>query len=689
MADYADFLARTGAESGKASAYDAFLVRTGAKLDAVDTTPNADAGLNEYGLTGEPGEFAGKGVEVGVPIANILAAAGRGASAGFGDPGNQPNPVLSEQAQAALDAIQRAGGIKGRLAQLGSTVAGDVGGGINYLKGAGGALVGAYQGGVSQAGVEIGQPLLGRDLAALPEAFPTGDLSGGTRIAAPKGGGEPNALAVAKPAAIAQETRAFGAPLSDLYSRFQAEPAAAAEPAEAAASPVPSMQVIPGHALEGDEPGAAAHGEAALPPAIKVWLSGLKSDVDEVVAANKAAGVPGSLSAAATPDDLAGLTAEQTKAYRRQSELGEILRPPEVGEDREIYVPGSTPTLAEYSGNAKTAQAENVVRQKNPDAFTGPDGQLTLNNTARVRSFDDLAGSDPQIAAINDRLRAAASRDTTDVMNHARDVDLEPVRDVFREILDDPRLSERDAVRRVLEPLEARLYEGPGGRTLKTDPRAVWGMHDNLMDKLEDAKLDTKAERFVTGQLVAVKDALDDAMNKATDDHFQTFLNNQATLLQERNGLQVLQKFRPQLTNAKGDIRADAFHRWLVGISVRRGLPGVDPAMDIPDGMMRGLINLDKDLKRASNIDLGKARGSPTALYLTVANALGLGGMGLAHSLVAAAGQAHGGVGNIILQRSMNAAKDKVGSLRINALTNKHLAPPPGGFTYNALSDQD
>lgn len=111
---------------------------------------------------------AGSGA--GPALGRIAGAVTQGAIEGFG--GNPVGSVLSDKAQEKLDQIQQQGGWKGTAAQLASTLGTDVGTAGNVIAGLGNAAVGAYQHGVSQAGEEVGAPQLGRDLAALPEAFP-------------------------------------------------------------------------------------------------------------------------------------------------------------------------------------------------------------------------------------------------------------------------------------------------------------------------------------------------------------------------------------------------------------------------------------------------------------------------------------------------------------------------------------
>jgi hypothetical protein len=368
------------------------------------------------------------------------------------------------------------------------------------------------------------------------------------------------------------------------------------------------------------------------------------------------------------------MTPAQIKANRRMIELRDVLEPPGLGEDLKIHVEGSHPTLAERAGDPAISQRENVVRQRNPNAF---DPRLSENSQARIKKFDDMAGTDPQLTTLAERQAAQAKADTQKIMQTAKPADLQPAVAHIDELLNDPRIREVDDVVRVLKPLREKLFDADGN--LKTDPQAVWGMHDNLMNLLAKAKDPlnaTGAEKFAFEQMNQFKKTLDGVLNTATDGNFQTFLDNQAGFFQQRNAMEALQKFRTQMVDAKtGHIYADKFHRWLADLAVRRGKPGIDKAMDIPDDVMQGLIDINKDLKRASRIDLGKARGSPTNLYGEVAKAAGLAGV---HALL---GSATGGVGNVAMQL----AAPQVRSWQLNRLTQRHLADPPGGFPRNEL----
>ena len=362
------------------------------------------------------------------------------------------------------------------------------------------------------------------------------------------------------------------------------------------------------------------------------------------------------------------------KANRRQAEMATINAPAEPG-DATVHVEGSLPTLAQRSGDPAISQRESILRERNPNAFSGEGGILTEQNAARVRAYEDVTPSDTQIDGFRIDRDRLAETDKAAIMEHAQPADLAPAAEHLDALMADPRIAENPSVMAVLKPLRESL-NGPDGQ-LKTDPMAVWGMHDHVKNLIDKSKDQTSTERFAQAQLIDYKNVLDGVMNNATDNHFQTFLDHYADLSQQINAGELLNKFRQlRLTNAKGEIQANAFHKFVSDLAYSRGRRGVDPAMDIPDETMQRLIAIDTDLKRAGQIDLGKARGSPTNLFGALAKDMGI---GLAHAgTVALTG---GNVGaNLLLQGAVQSGSNLLNRARLNSLTRKHLAPPAGGF---------
>jgi hypothetical protein len=441
-------------------------------------------------------------------------------------------------------------------------------------------------------------------------------------------------------------------------------------------SDVPPMAPAEPLASGGPSPGM---GGPALSLQDRQWVAGTREQLAEIHAANRAAGVPGSVGAAATPEELATLTPMQMKAYRRQAELGDILAPAERGMDKKVYVEGSVPTLAEAAGDPAISQNETLLRERDPAKF---DARLSANNQARVNAYENMMGTDPQIVSLKEAKARAAERDGAAFVQAAGPIDLHPALNWADEQLANPRILEQPEVVKTLRQMRESLFDADGN--LKTDPQSGWGMHDQNMTRLEKSKLDTKDERFATSQILQFKRLVDEANNNASNGAFQTFLDNQSDYASQINAMTELQKFRPRLTSSKtGDINAPAYQKFVADLAMRRGRPGVDPAMDISDETMQGLINISKDLKRAGNIDLGKARGSNTNLLFSLAQGMGV---GAAHMGMAAA-TAGAPVANVILHGALKQGGAVISRMRLNSAVRRHLSPPPGGYDYNYLQN--
>jgi hypothetical protein len=593
--------------------------------------------------------------------------------------------------------------------------AGDIVGG---LFGAGGALLRGGQEVVSETLAPI-SPALGRDVAAIPEAFPFG--FGETAGMKPGGPRSAQAARDALGRKLTVEEITDAIRRSDLnagVAQNQMMPSEVAPPSGRVPPPIDQppppppapdfippgssvarvrpAEIPPSGAKSVDEQGVATRIQSPPnrmaprqePPIASVageaadnsaWIGTTIDELGNLIRENAAQGGPASLSAAATPEKLAAMSPSQAKAYRRMAEVNRVVSPIE-GEDTSIKVPGSIPTEAEAKGDPVVSQQEKLVRDRKPDAYGGPDGRLTKNTNARVQLYDDLTLSDPQIDTLREDQVKQAQADTATINRNAGPVDGAGVATQLKQQLSDPRILEQPDVVKVLRPIHDALYDAEGN--LKTDIQAYWGMHDNLMNKLAKAKDPLQAsssEKFAFNQLLDAKKAIDEAMDKASGGAFRTFLDNQAEFIKSQNAAKLLRDFRAKMIDPKtGNIYANKFHRFVTDLAVRRGRPGVDPAMDIPDQVFGKLMDINDDLKRAGRIDLGSPRGSPTNLYFELANGLGIVG---AHSIMQAVGG--GPVGSAVLQGGISALKQRLANMRLNSLVERSLNYPPQGPAPN------
>jgi hypothetical protein len=326
------------------------------------------------------------------------------------------------------------------------------------------------------------------------------------------------------------------------------------------------------------------------------------------------------------------------------------------------------------------SQQESVLRQHNPEEFNR---RLADNNAARVADFEDFTPSHTEVRSLERERALQAGKDDAELKAHWQPVDGTPALEAIDGVLNDVRNSNRDSVRKNLAPYRDRLFEADG--RLKTDAEAWRGIRDDLTEKLDHIGSDPQSTmRYVKKEVLALRNAVDAMLNKASGGKYQTFLDNYAHYSQQINEGRLLGEFRDKsLTNAKGEVQANRLHKFITDIAHERGEPGLHPEMDITDATFARLIALDKDLKRSGQIDLGKARGSPTHLFGTVAKGMGLAG---AHAVTALASPlASLGLGNIILQGVVNHGVPIVGKMRLDQLTRRHLREPPGGF--NPLID--
>ena len=364
----------------------------------------------------------------------------------------------------------------------------------------------------------------------------------------------------------------------------------------------------------------------------------------------------------------ATMSVEDMKANRRRAELDEIQAPPEPG-DTNIYLEGSNPTLAEYSGDADLSQQETLLRERRAGHFYGPGRPLTEANAARVAAITDRTVPDTTLNTMRKDRNARWVELSKDIIPKSKPLDLDATANWVKGELADPRIQENDAVVAVLKGFQKRLYDADGN--LKTTAAAGWGIHDQLQNQLAMAKdplLQTGAEKFAESQILQAKNHVDAAMNVASDNRFQTALDAYAEDSKAINEGVLMNDLRLHLTNMMGDFQGARYHNTILNLAKERGDPGIDPSMDISDATMRVLINVDKDIKRAGLIKVGAPRGSQTNLMGALADKIG--GAVAMHVVkgVPVVGKLAGGL------------KDAYTEFDLDRMLKKHLAPPPGGY---------
>jgi hypothetical protein len=532
-------------------------------------------------------------VETGTTVGDITASAGNiaGAAAqGFRE-GSQPMPPLVTPVMEGLGVYPPAAGGGTLLQRANKLVIDPLAAGGELALRLGGGLFRGLQAGVAQAGAEVDQPQLGRDLAAMPEAF-MGALPGG----APR---QPNRLAPAAPEYV---------PLPDKPRIYMRADSAPANPAPEFMPP--SVQRPP------VAPGAPVAAPEFLPPGATM-----------APAADEAAmGGRRSAGAAAATDQEASMSRAEMQAQRTTAERARLLEPQPVGIDKNEYIPGVQTTEAQMVQDARTSRKEKLLEMEMPEQFKAI---AKANNDVRATFFDDIAGTATQKRRLEEARGQAAEADLRATWRNKQDANPTPVSETAAAILASPD-GRRPAVRGVVDSVMREMVDSNGKPI--TDPEMLYGVRKHIDDLLskEGAKDNPSAVR-ATAQLLELKGTLDGVIEAAAPG-FRQYLNNFAEASRPIDEMTVLQEYAPRIRDSQNRITYSSVQRMIKDIVEDRAAKGINPAQSISDETMNSLFALRDDLRRvASSDDLAKARGSDT-IQNTMDLVRSVGGKGLAES---------------------------------------------------------
>jgi hypothetical protein len=582
--------------------FDAPAVNPFDQFDAVSHW--SDTGRNEYGITADPQQFnKGGGVEVAQPVANVATAAAGGAKEGFGT-----EPLgLSSQSD---DALARAGVFNGPdeynpLKGINRGVIGGLVAAGDLALRSGNAILRGGQAAVAQAGEEVGAPILGRDLAALPEAL------------IPESGGIPHA-GVATAAEDAATTR-------------QAALARAAE------NHTMSLEApLPGAFR--DNPGVTMPsmvGPTSLNPLVAGYQADIPAPLNPLAVLGQPAPVgavsgPQSVGAAASRDltnpSLIAMTPREAAASQATGESWRLAQPAVQGEDKTQYVKGVVPTAAETSGNADVAGEQKFLVQT-PGMAEQNRLQQTRNNDARVDHFDNLAGTQTIVNTMSEARDAQAAQDLNAAWSNKKPVDAQPIIDQIDAVLAGPQ-GKLSAVKSALTSIRNTLHDADGN--VESDPETLYGARREVANMLgKAAQVEKPTLKDAARQIGTIRDALDQTIERGAPGYRQ-YLENYSAASKPINARQLLLDARPDLTGgSERMMNFGKMDRLMKGIVGDRQAPGVNAAKSIDDDMMEGLWALHSDLKRQNNIDLGRPRGSDTSSLLR--KGASMAGLGAAH----------------------------------------------------------
>ena len=488
---------------------------------------------------------------------------------------------------------------------------------LTAMRGAG-ALMGAAQGAVAQTGAELGQPQLGRDIAAMPEAF-MGDAG---------------------------------------WMNAPEEAEATAERAPAAATdykPLPES-VVP---------------TAATPQGVNVvgtpeWVySRLKSTSPTPTAAT-----PQSVGAAATPSHLAQMTPKEVAATEASDNLRRLSQGPTPGDDT-IYIPGSRPTAADIAGDAQTSLEEKQYRQTiAPGEF---DARDAANNEARVNHFQDLAGNPNVVQTMKDERENQANIDLANAWKNKGQADAAPIIDHARDILSGP-AGKDDAVVNSVNRVVKKLLDENGD--LETDPEMLYGVRKSINTMLSNfnGNVDRDAQA-ASSQLLSIRSAIDKQIEAAAPG-FKQYLQNYSDASRPIDAMNYLQKWQNRIINSSGRMSTPQVHAMMRDITKNRAMPGVNDAKSIDPDTLSKLWDLHSDMIRMNHRNLGRAIGSDTYQNFSLGQQVaGKAAHAVAHGIAAHVAP---GVGNIAIESAKGLLKNRANAklLQQQAVRKNQLLNP-------------
>jgi hypothetical protein len=268
-------------------------------------------------------------------------------------------------------------------------------------------------------------------------------------------------------------------------------------------------------------------------------------------------------------------------------------------------IPGSTPTLAEATGNPGIANLQRTMRDLNPSPFVARE---EANAAARLGAFDNLRGTADDLAAA----RAARSSTADDyygraIANYDGAGVTPSVKGEITKLLKRPSIEKasKTAQKWAAERGDSGAPEG-----------SLMGLHD-----VKTAVDDMIGKAVVAGKggeakaLQATKDKLLNVMEKLSPD-YATARTTYAEMSRPINQMEVLQGLN--LTDQMGNITLQKVQTAINGIQKQMAKPGVSAPKSLESHQLGTLSAIRDDLLRSKSTEIGRSMGSNTAQNLAM-----------------------------------------------------------------------
>jgi hypothetical protein len=369
-----------------------------------------------------------------------------------------------------------------------------------------------------------------------------------------------------------------------------------------------------GALLSGGQPGLDTGDQALIGGALAALIPGgvtmakylggtAKAAVAPFTASGRASIAENAIKAEAAKDP--GNMAQNLLGGTADDALGRAGAGGRINANFDELVPGSTPTLAQATGNAGVAALERAAMSRSPNAFAE---RSLANDSARLDYLQQIKGTPETLQA------AMATRDQQalpflkQALDGARPANANPVMDEIGTILES-RAGQRDDVVKALNKVKDKLDLGKDG--LQSNVDQLYGIRQSINDQLTTvAGRDNSAAQLASKELIQVREKLDDAIQDAAPG-FKEFLKTYADLSKPVSAQEYLQGLN--LTDQTSQKITLAKVKSALGtIDKLRAKPGANDAKSITDDQLGMLQNLHADLQRQANSARGMAIGSNT-----------------------------------------------------------------------------
>jgi len=502
----------------------------------------------------------------------------------------------------------------------------------NTILGAGNALLKGGQALAYETLAPYSVPLA-RDVAALPEAFPTGDYG---QVAGPGTGLQArNAVQRTTP----QVPLVPQAVTDAITSPFSAtRPITVQEITDAIRRSDINPTVRQNQMMPGETQPPSGRSDQQQPE------SPLQPEPQPAPQPQ-----PAAAGAQVTPAAELGMTPAEEAAYRSTAEGNKLLEAQEPGvRDAKQYLPGERINEAEASQDVETARNLKQLRQQTPKLDAQMTAEENFNNNLRYNAINNALPGRVQIQAAEAARTQAMKTAEPQVFGgpNVTDANIQPIAQTIQDTLTDPKNRQNTQLQQYVKPLLDRL-QNPDGTPKITDPRELWGFRQDVQHLTSQAaqRADPNLGR-VSGMLGNVLNSIDDQLEAAAPGYKAQLRDEYRARSREIDAMTALNDERFKLFDSQNKPNYNAVQSLMRRIvDARQEADPYEPFTHVQQDTLDQLWNIRDSMRRTQAADrLAAPKGSPTSQNL--GDALRAAGK---HAMQAAAPMVGGVLGSTLL----------------------------------------